>query len=426
MPRFENTDGVRAGQRRFIRGVIWASPGQLDAGFASLATFIAGLVAVRILEVEGLAAYALLSSTFLIASQLPAELVFNPSQVLAIDLPVASRLGMLRHSIPRGLIAGVVSALIVPLGVGPILGSVSVRDLIPLSVSATALSIFSPLQDHMRAMLHLSGRSWIAAATSGIHLVGTGVTLVLLYQDFPLLAPFGALTVGNVVSAGISMFWVLHLQAPKVAKPTFGELRVLGGWLLATGFARTALGYGTRSIIGLMAGIPSLGFLEGSRIVAQPIFVITQGLIAQVGPKSTEAGAKRDSDAASRWRIRFGLLLSLVAVPYALVTAASWPANPFSELAPRAYAIPGLTATMLVAVWLTALLRPLKAEMLGARLQRPLAYLTIWLGLVEIALAFTAFKIGAFAAPIGMTISAIFMAILLRRYLLSLYRPSPA
>lgn len=409
-----------------MRGVIWASPGQLDAGFASLATFIAGLVAVRILDVEGLAAYALLSSTFLIASQLPAELIFNPSQVLAIDLPVATRLGMLRHSIRRGFVAAAISALFVPLGVGPILGSVSVRDLIPMSLSATALSVVSPLQDHIRAMLHLSGRSWIAAATSAIHLVGTGVTLVVLYQGYPLLAPFGALTVGNVLSVVVSILWVLRLQAPSVTKPRFGELRVLGGWLLATGFARTALGYGTRSIIGLMAGIPSLGFLEGSRIVAQPIFVITQGLIAQVGPKSTEAGATRDSYAASRWRLRFVVLLSLIALPYALVTAASWPGNPFSELAPRAYAIPGLTATMLVAVWLTAVLRPLKAEMLGARLQRPLAYLTIWLGLIEIAIAFTAIQIGAFAAPIGMTISAILMAILLRRYLLSLYRLSSA
>ena len=408
-----------------MRGVIWASPGQLDAGFASLAAFITGLIAVRILDVEGLAAYALLSSTFLIASQLPAELIFNPSQVLAIDLPSTSRLSMLRHSTGRGLVTSAVSALIVPLGVAPILGSTGVRDVLPMALSATALAIFSPLQDHVRAMLHLSGRSWIAAATSAMHFVGTSVTLLVLYRDFPLLAPFGALTVGNLLSIGISMFWVSHFPMPQVAKPTFGELRALGGWLLATGLARTGLNYGTRSVIGLLAGIASLGFLESSRIVAQPIFVITQGLIAQVGPKATEAGAKRDSAAARRWRLRFGILLSLIAFPYALITATSWSPNPFSVLAPRAYAIPGLTAIMLLGVWLTALLRPLKAEMLGARLQRPLAYLTIGLGVLEIAIAFGAIQIGAFAAPVGMTISAIVMMILLRRYLASLYRVAP-
>ena len=82
----------------------WATPGQVDSGFNSLATFLAGIFAVRELSPGGLAVYALLFGAFNIMNQVSLQTVFQPSQIMSVRLSESSRLGMLRYSLRAGSI----------------------------------------------------------------------------------------------------------------------------------------------------------------------------------------------------------------------------------------------------------------------------------------------------------------------------------
>lgn len=400
-------EGAPSFWKRVTRGILWATPGQLDAGLASLATFVTGLSAVRSFDLETLGAYSLLFSAFLVGSQLPAELIFNPSQVLAIDLNPENRLSMLRHSWHRGVLISALGAIVVPMGVLPIMGVMSFSELGPLVLAAAGLALVSPLQDHIRSMLHLSNFSWMAAATSASHFLVTCFALLLLNRTLPSSAPFGALVVGNLVSITIAGFWIARRTPRRVPRPRFRQLVELGGWLLTTGIARTLLGYASRALLTAVVGITALAHVEGARIVAQPLYVLASGLTAQMGPRSIAAASRHDLAAARRWRMRFASMLSLVAIPYTLVVAFPSPLNPFRALAPRAYEVSGLTAFMLFAVWLNSLLRPMKSEFLGARWQKHLAYVTIATGLVEVAAILTGYEIGAYAAPTALALASV-------------------
>lgn len=409
---------------RATRGALWATPGQLDAGLASLATFVTGLYAVRHLGNEALGAYSLLFSTFLVASQVPTELIFAPSQVLAIDLEPRNRLGLLRHSMRRGAFFSIASAIVVPLGALPVYDLVPRAELAALLVSGALLTAISPLQDHVRSTFHLSGSSWAAAATSAAHLIGTVLSLLVL-QATPSAAPFGALVGGNILSICLAGVWITRQQAPTVPRPTFGQMRTLGGWLLATGVARSLFGYASRVLLNAVVGITALGQVEGARIVAHPLNVLASGLTAQVGPRAMEAASRRNGPAARLWRRRFGYLFSLIALPYAAITAFPSSLNPMYELAPRAFEVSGLTALMLTAVWINSLLRPMKSELLGARMLRSSAYVVVATGAVEVATIFTGDRIGALAAPAGLVLAAALTWVLMRRLLDPWYGSSP-
>lgn len=370
---------------------------------SSLATFFVGIFAVRELETEPLAAYALLFSAFLVAGQLSTELVLIPSQIIALDAHPLGRLGMIRHSLPRGAKLSAVGALAVPLGALPLVGEVERTDLVLLAASACALAVVSPLQDHLRAMFHLADQSWVSAGIALAHLSATAVGLLVLGSRAPLLAPFGALVLGNTLSIFVAAVAFFRIKPEHSPQPTSKQLSSLGVWLLATGVSKTGLAYASRALVTAVLGTAALGFVEGARVVAQPINVLAMGLIAQVGPRSTAASSKGNRQVAKHWRKRFVQLLAIVALPYIALTSVPWDLNPFFTLAPRAYAISGLTAATLLVALIGCVLRPLRAELLGARLQRIVARVTIAAGAVEIAfigLGGTIF--GAYAVPMGL------------------------
>jgi O-antigen/teichoic acid export membrane protein len=401
---------------------MWATPGQLDAGFASLSSFVVGIYAVRVLDIISLGAYALLFGAFQMANQISTELVFLPSQILAVDLAPGRRLGVIRHSVPRGSLLALGSAILVPLGALPIRSSVAPSDLLLLSVTAFALTAVSPLQDHLRAMFHMADLSWIAASMSGVHLMFTALTLPILGSNNPSLAPYGALFAGNCVSLGLAGLYIRRRRPSPASRPTWGELRGLGAWLLTTGLAKTGIGYASRTLLSALAGVAALGFVEGARVVSQPINVLALGLMSQVGPRLMESASAREKTRARSWRRRFLVLLAMGAVPYAAIAAGPWPFNPLAAITPRAYQIPGLTAAMLLAVTLSCWLRPLRAELLGARKQSVVARTTVTTGLLEIVIIGVALVIGEFAVPLAVAAAAILGVALFHRSLASLYR----
>jgi O-antigen/teichoic acid export membrane protein len=407
--------------RQIWRGVRWATPGQLDAGFASLATFTAGIFAVRELSTVGLGGYALLFSAFTVMSQIPAELVFNPSQILAVDLPVNQRLGMLAHSVPRGAVLAFLSSFAVPLGVLTIAAQIPTADLISLSVSASLLAVVSPLQDHIRTILHMAENSWVASAMSATNFLTTLGTVLALSSIAAVWAPFGALFLGNVLSLIVGGWWTLRRGVPAPVKPTFRELRWLGGWLLVTGISKTGLRYAITALLNVVAGVAALGYVEGARVVSQPINVLAQGLMAQVGPQITRAGASKDRVMARRWGRRFAVILSLAAIPYTVLTAWPWAINPLALIAPRAYVVPSLTAATLMVVLLAGFNRPQRMQLLGARHQKTVARTTIATGLLELGMIGTGIWIGAYAAPVAAGLATVATMVWFHRRLRIVY-----
>lgn len=408
--------------RKFWGGLLWASPGQVDAGLASLATFAAGLFSVRELEPVHLAAYALLFSAFQVANQVSTELVFIPSQVLAVDQSSDVRLGMVRHSVPRGSTLAAIAAVLLPLGAFPVFGVLPISDLAAMAITAAFLAFVSPIQDHMRSMFHVSRRSWLAATMSAIHFLMTAVSLTVGLHTDPLWAPFGALAIGNVASLGFAALAAGRIAPGIFPRPSQHEMFALGGWLLLTGFARTASSYVARVLLNAFVGIAALGHVEAARVVAQPINVLALGLMAQVGPRLTQASASRREADAKRWRRRFFLLLAIIALPYAVLTGAPWSANPLASLTPRAYEATGLTAAMLIAVITSCVLRPLRAELLGTRLQRRIAGVSTISSLIEILVVFAGGLVGSFVMPLGVFLGAIAAAVLYNRILNRTYR----
>ena len=420
-PKPDEPRSWRTSFDRLRRAITWATPGQLDAGFASLATFVTGIAAVRELGTGGLATYALLTSAYHVVNQFPKQLIFSPSQVLAIDLPAKERLGALAHSVPRGAWMSVASALAVPLGALFVAGEVPLQDLIALSVTAALLAMVSPIQDHVRAVLHMSQSSWMAAAMSATNLAGTGLSLALLYSSIPW-AVFGSLFVGNCLSLGVGAVWIARRRTPSPARPSMQHLRWLGGWLLASGLSKTTIRYGVNVLISIFVGIAGLGFIQGARVVAQPLNVFSQGLMAQVGPHLTESASRRNAVAARRWSRRFVVLLGMVALPYLILVATSWWLNPFAALAPRAYEVSGLVAATVLVVVASAYMRSLRLQLLGARLQKTAARISILAGLVELALIVSGSVIGAYAAPFAAGAATVITILWFSRTLRQVYQ----
>ena len=403
---------------RLRRALAWATPGQLDAGFASLATFITGLVAVRELSTASLAAYALLTSAYHLLNQFPGELVFSPSQIIAVDLPTRERLGALAHSVPRGAAIGALSSLAVPAGALLVAREVAGSDLFALSVSATLLATASPLQDHVRAVLHMAKASWVAAAMSITNFAATGLTM-LAFSSSVAWTVFGALFVGNVLSLVVGGIWIARRRTPPATRPPMRHLIWLGGWLLATGLSKTGIRYGVNALLGMFAGVAALGYVESARVVAQPVNVLSQGLMSQVGPQLTLAASRRDHSMSRRWTRRFVLLLAVVTVPYVVLVATPWALNPFSVFAARAYTVPGLVSATLLVVTASAVMRSQRLQLLGGRQQQLVARVTFMTGVLELASATTAVAIGPYASPLAsglaVAISIVWFATALRR-----------
>lgn len=314
----------------------------------------------------------------------------------------------------------------VPLGVLPLFSVLSADELAPLAISAAALAFASPIQDHIRSMFHLASKSWLAAVMSALHLLVTCAGLGLLSAFLPLWAPFGAMALGNLASLGFAGIMLRRIGPDSCPRPSRGELTSVGGWLLLTGLAKTGSGYVARVLLNVFVGVAALGFVEAARVVAQPLNVLALGLMAQVGPRITEASARTDAQTARRWRRRFALLLALMALPYIALTAGPWRINPLATLTPRAYEITGLTAAMLVAVTMACFLRPLRAELLGVRLQRVVTQVTVTTVLVEISAIFAGNLFGAYVVPLGLFLGALTGTILYTRRLLSVYPSASA
>lgn len=386
--------------------VSWVTAGQLDAGLASLGSFVAGLYAVRELSPMDLGAYALMFSAYVMVTQFSAQLIYTPSEVHSVGWDQARRLSGLRESTRKGAKVAVAASTGMVIAALPLVGSVSGDTVVAFVGSGLLLAMISPLQDHVRRTFHLAGQSWNAATMSAALVVATSGGIFGVGALSPAWAPFGGLFIGNVVSLMLSRRW-LHGLGPAPDVPSYRELFSRGRWLLGVGLASTGFGYLAATLVKILAGVTALGYVEGARVVAQPINIVSLGLVAVVAPQAMEAALEKDHQRARRWRVRFLLLLSVVAVPYALLIGGSWSANPLVGLIPNAYAVEGLVALSLVAAFLNSASNPWRAELMAARLEGVLGRSVAVTGFLESAVvAGTAGAAGPAALPIGHGIAA--------------------
>jgi O-antigen/teichoic acid export membrane protein len=385
--------------------------GVADAAFASLATFAAGLSAVNLFNDVDRGVYAIFFTAFSLGVVLPWDLILIPAEVNAVTFPVADRMRRARDTLRMGLPASVLGALAILIA-AVLSRSLTQSDVLwGLSITAAIATVLSPLQDHMRRLLHIAGLSWQAAAVSGVQFLGVVVSLVvMLIVDAPVaIMPFGALAIANALSltTGIILGDVFH-QEPLDEPLRFLTLARQGRWLLLQASFPSVAHFAVATIIAGLAGAEALGYAEAARVVAQPVLVLATGLTAVLSPRAMEAAMNHDLAAARHTRNIFRLVMVGGGLLYIGVAAVPWSLNPMQYLVPSAYVVSGLVAVTIVANLISAGMYVEVNELLGAQKARAMAVIAIVTSPLLVLVALTARTTEAFARPLGNGIRDIF------------------
>lgn len=401
--------------------------GLTDAALSSLATFVMGVYAARALDAEALGIFALFFSAFLLVSVVPAQLVLLPAEVIAVSRPMAERLGLLRRSLTVGIPVAVVAAVGVLIAI-PVAPSDAVPGVLgPLAITSLAAAVLSPLQDHVRRLLHIAGSSWAAAGVSGLQLTGVaGGVASLAALDVPAAwVPFGALTAANALSLALGLALALVARPHQGSEaPSLRRLLRAGRWLLLIGLLPVAAGFVSNSLVVRLTDASTLGHAEAARIVAQPLLVLSVGLTAVLGPRSMQAAVTNDEPSARRLRRLFLLLVLGGGMAYALLVGYSWPGNLAERLIPSAYVVPGLVVAALAANVAVGLAFPQRYELLGGGRERALAGTEAIASAGQCLAAVTAGMTDAFAKPLGVAILGLVRLLGFQRSVRPLYSPT--
>ncbi len=385
------------------RGEILA--GVVDAGLSSAATFCMGFYAVRALSPAALGMYGLVFTAFVVATRFPSQLIFKPAELLAVSIPPALRLGLLRRSLPLGvgpaLLAGAAVALSTVLA-----PSTVPRDVVvALTVTGMLSAFVSPIQDHVRHMLHVSEASWRAAAMSALLVAAALVGLWMLPRfDAPAAwVPFGALALGNTVSLGAGLALARgHVVDPlELAKLAFRTLVHSGRWLLVVALLPTGAALISATLVIHLAGAAAMGYAEAGRVLGQPPWVLSMGLAAVLGPRSVRAAQRGHLDDARAVSRLFSGLMLLVGLPYLALVGFPWAASPLTRLVPNAYHVPHLLLLSVIGNIVIGMDWPFRSELIGSGRASTLAKLEAAANAARTSIGATAGVIGAFAIPVG-------------------------
>lgn len=326
--------------------------GLVDSALSSLGSFVVGLAAVRYLGLVDLGVYALAYTAFLLGASVPTMLVLTPREVHAIAVPDRERrLGIVRgsllHSLPVSVVAGAV------VGLGPLIvpSGAPLSTRLAFTGSLLAVCALSPLQDHLRRVLHMADRSWQAAATAGIQvatILGSFAVLVPLDLARHPVVPFSVLALANAVSGtyALTRCW----QAPGTALHLSlrGALHQGRPLLLGT-VASFSGGFVIVAAMTAATGPAEAARYEAARLLAQPVSVVIVGLLAALGPRIMSSVAAGDAPAARSWIRRCVLVAGALVVPYVALTGLWQDGNPLRLLVPRAFDTEHLLPAMVVA-----------------------------------------------------------------------------
>jgi O-antigen/teichoic acid export membrane protein len=410
------------GQVSIRRGV---PAGLLDAALASLATFIVTFYAARFLPAADLGTYALFFNAFTMAAVVPTQLLFSPAEIASLPYGGRRRLGLLNQSLRLGCPPAVGAAV---LGTAAaVAGSAGAPgDLIaPLALTCLLCTAVSPVQDHVRRLLHFAGVSWRAALMSVAQLVTVlGSLLLLTALRIPTpWRPFGALLTANTVSLSAGLILAAEWRNYEPLKRlAVGDLFRFGRWLVLVGLTPAAAWFLSGVLVTHLASAATLGYVEAARVVSQPLYVLMIGLSAVLVPRLMEAAAERRPDRARLASLPFRIIIIVGGILYLLAVGFRWRLNPLVLMLPSAYVVQGVVALMIIGQILQGLLQPPRAELTGAGWGGVLFRLGVAASLPLCLIAATAGMTGAFAAPLGLVAQGIAGLCLLERARRRIYR----
>jgi hypothetical protein len=382
--------------------------GLLDAGTASLASFAITVQAARSFAPAELGTYALFYTAFIMTAVVPTHLLFSPAEISSIAYPEPRRLRLLDQSLHRGLLLALGTAVIGMLAA--VVGTAGAPGhlVVPLVLTSVACTAVSPVQDHVRRLLHFAGHSWKAAAVSTTQLAGALGSLLAFSQFHVPVAwvPFGALLCANVVSltVGLRLSAAARRGFPALDRLATVDLLRSGRWLLLVGLTPAAARFIAGVLVTHLASAATFGYFEASRVVAQPVYVLQMGLAAVFTPGLLKAGSERAAGLASRVSFPFKVLLSAGALLYLLAVSVAWPLNPLPRLLPSAYVVTWAIPLTILALLLQGILHPARSELMGAGQAPKLLRLEIVSSSLLCMVAATAPLTGVLAVPIGWVI----------------------
>jgi O-antigen/teichoic acid export membrane protein len=401
--------------------------GIVDTSFSSLSTFVVGFTAVVRFDDVDRGAYALFFAAYLMGELIANEWVFTPAEVESISVPASKRLSFLPRSLTLGLAPCLIGSLASLVALALALSYTSVPVAVGLTMSSALLTVLSPMQNHVRRMLHIGARSSIAAAMSLVQFVVVlGGVWIGTLVGFPLAwLPFGALAVANAVSIMFGL-WLARQELRRDAPRRLGfrQLSLRGVWFVLNGAASAIAGFVVAAAISSLAGPEDLGYAESARIVAQPILVFATGLTAVLGPRVMQAGLERDAGQSRSVNRLYATLLLASGLAYLLAVGWDWGWNPVVDIVPSAYVLTGLVALAVAANAGASTTFLQLHELAGAGRERLLAAIGWFSSVFVVAGGLTAGVTGAYARSIGMIGGSSTRFVSQRRALRSLYGES--
>lgn len=416
-----STAGRRA-RPRFGWSVV--SGGVIDTACAALANFVTAAYAVRTLYPAYLGIYAFWMAAYRLATTVPAQFVYVPSEIESLALQGNDRLRVMPGSFERALVPTLSSTLGIAMVAFRLTPSTEQSPL-PLAVTAALASLVTAGQEHLRRVFHLAGHPYRASIVSFTCLLTAGLALVFneALSDDPSWVPLGALALAYALSGFVGWLMAMHLQsAGDPVEVPWHRMQASGRPLLVAGMAPLIAGFATAALIGRMAGPAALGFAEAARVISRPVFVVVLGVGNGLRPRSMEAGRIRDYFSARRTSRRLQLLVLFATFAYLLGAGAAFPWNPFPLLFPTAYEVPWLVTLTVIAAGLDGVALPYRYELLGSHLERLYARVELLGSGLRTAIASASPWLQSFAMPIGLMALAMLRLIGYRRGLAEAYK----
>lgn len=377
--------------------------GIVDAGFASLATFVAGLIAVTLFNDVDRGIYAVFFVAFNLGAIIAYQLVYVPAEIVAVGRPLAKRLTILDDSLAIGRLPAIAGSLVI---VAATITTAPIAEFslsAGLTITAVIATYLSPTQDHLRRTLHIANRPWHAAYMSIAQFVITvGSIGAMSLADVPVAwIPFGSLAIANTLSMAFGRFLIYKDRRGAVAPGhvTFRELSLQGRWLLFQAIIPALAAFLTANIITYLASPEAMGYAEAARIVAQPIMVAASGLTSALRPRVMEAAMMRDFRVSRRVETLYAGMVLVAAALYIPIVGDTWAWNPLRTVVPAAYEVRYLVIAAIASNALMGAQFLVVNEMMAAGRARALTILEAAATPLRLIAATSAVAIGAFALP---------------------------
>jgi O-antigen/teichoic acid export membrane protein len=390
----------------------------IDAGASSVATLVAGVAAARLLGSSELGAYALVFSALMLASQLPTQMSLTPSEARLVVVAAPERIGYLLTNLRVALPWAAVGALLTVLAgwlVPPDVGSDATWA---LALTGGLATLFMPLQEHARRLLHMSSMHWAAAGVSIVRLVAVIVALALGWASALRLEwlPLGALAVADSFSLVVAL---TRRGSPGVREVKYGvrDLAGSGVWLLVGAMVAPAAAFLISFLVTRLASSADLGVAEAARVAAQPALVLAVGLSAVSRPEAMEAAVRFDRGQADRLTRQFASIIGGVSSLYLLLTLVPHAFNPVYRLVPQAFEVAGLVQVSIVAAAVNGMVFLQRSELTALNRTKSLAVAEAWAAGLRTSVAFGAGWLAAWSVPLGFLLGGLTRMRLFRRLL---------